>query len=126
METTNPRDGGPGRMRVQQVSLALCAHLDRILARARASRTLHDQLRRAAESAALNIAEGAGHMTAGSKVQHYRIAHASIRECIAALDRIAQLNPHIDCRPARNTAQTVSKMLLSLIRVWEKRNNEPE
>src|SRR5262245_49332247 len=47
---------------------------------------LADQLRRAATSVSLNIAEGAGEFSAGDKARFYRMARRSATECAATLD----------------------------------------
>ena len=47
---------------------------------------LRDQLVRATSSVVLNIAEGASHLSKGSRVNHYRIARASAAESCAVLD----------------------------------------
>lgn len=47
---------------------------------------LVDQLRRAATSIALNIAEGAGEFSPGDKARFYRIARRSATESAAILD----------------------------------------
>ena len=49
---------------------------------------LKDQLRRAASSIVLNIAEGSGKWTKKDKINFYRIARASAHECSGALDLI--------------------------------------
>ena len=47
---------------------------------------LKDQLRRAASSIVLNIAEGSGKWSKKDKTNFYRISQASANECLAALD----------------------------------------
>jgi four helix bundle protein len=47
---------------------------------------LRDQLLRAAESAVLNVAEGAQQQSRAQAKRHYRIALGSAAECAAALD----------------------------------------
>jgi len=47
---------------------------------------LADQLRRAASSICLNIAEGAGEFAPGDKARFYRMARRSATECAAILD----------------------------------------
>jgi four helix bundle protein len=52
---------------------------------------LSDQLRRAATSITLNIAEGAGEFARTEKARFYRIAKRSTTECAAILDVCRQL-----------------------------------
>ena len=47
---------------------------------------LADQLRRAATSIALNIAEGAGEFSPQEKARFYRMARRSATECVAVFD----------------------------------------
>ena len=47
---------------------------------------LKDQLRRAASSIALNLAEGAGRFGQKDQKRFFQIAFASLRECQAVLD----------------------------------------
>jgi four helix bundle protein len=53
---------------------------------------LVDQLRRAATSIPLNIAEGAGEFSPGDKARFYRMARRSATECAAILDATRALN----------------------------------
>ncbi|HEX5660695.1 MAG TPA: four helix bundle protein [Polyangiales bacterium] len=52
---------------------------------------LRDQLRRAAFSISLNIAEGAGRMSDADAARHYGIARGSAMECAAVLDHLQAL-----------------------------------
>lgn len=45
-----------------------------------------DQLRRAASSIILNIAEGSGKWSKRDKINFYRMSQASTNECLAAMD----------------------------------------
>jgi four helix bundle protein len=53
---------------------------------------LGDQLRRAATSISLNIAEGAGEFASADKARFYRIARRSATECAAILDAASALS----------------------------------
>jgi four helix bundle protein len=50
--------------------------------------SLADQLRRAALSVPLNIAEGAGRTGEADKARHYAIARGSAMECAAIIDSV--------------------------------------
>jgi len=45
-----------------------------------------DQLNRAAESVARNIAEGSGHISEADSSMHYKIARGDAMQCAASLD----------------------------------------
>ena len=64
--------------------LVLADNITEILPRGRAY--LADQLRRAALSISLNIAEGAGEFSPPDKARFYRMARRSATECAAILD----------------------------------------
>ena len=67
-------------------SLALVPHLKKPVARiARCDRSLATQIRRAAASVALNLAEGRRRI-GGDRLQSWRVAAGSNAECRAALE----------------------------------------
>lgn len=59
----------------------------------RAHAGLADQLRRAAASIALNVAEGAAETRPREKARLYRIARRSTAECSAILDMVSAVTP---------------------------------
>ena len=69
--------------------LALSDQMASALPRGRAY--LADQLRRAASSIPLNIAEGAGEFAAADKARFYRFARRSATESAAIIDALAAL-----------------------------------
>ncbi len=74
-----------GRFETLEVALEMAAKLRPVLeALKRQDRDLEDQLRRAAASVVLNLAEGAGRR-GKDRVQHYRIAAGSAGETAAGL-----------------------------------------
>jgi len=75
------------RLDVYQVSieyLTIAEEIAKNLPRGRSY--IADQLRRAALSVVLNIAEGAGEFSKNEKIRFYRIARRSATECAAILD----------------------------------------
>jgi four helix bundle protein len=59
---------------------------------------LRDQLRRAALSVPLNVAEGAGRVSEADAARHFAIARGSAMECAAVLDVIRALGAVPDDR----------------------------
>jgi len=82
-----------------------------------------DQLRRAAASIALNIAEGAGEFSPTDKARLYRIARRSATECAAILDICERLElasrDHI--ASGHGMLREIISMLVVLIRSCEGR-----
>ena len=78
---------------------------------------LADQLRRAAVSICLNIAEGAGEFATADKARFYRIARRSATECVAILDaaRILRLSPEVPLVTGRNVLARIVAMLTALV-----------
>ena len=75
------------RLDVYQVSIEFLIVADEIAENLPRGRSyLVDQLRRAALSILLNIAEGAGEFSKNDKIRFYRIARRSATECAAVLD----------------------------------------
>lgn len=79
---------------------------------------LADQLRRAATSVVLNIAEGAGEFSKAEKARFYRIARRSGTECAAVLDIALRLElaTRAQCEPARELLFRIVSMLTNLVR----------
>ena len=82
-----------------------------------------DQLRRAAASIALNIAEGAGEFSPTDKARLYRIARRSATECAAILDICERLElasrDHV--ASGHGMLREIISMLVVLIRACEGR-----
>lgn len=81
---------------------------------------LADQLRRAATSILLNIAEGAGEASPAEKARFYRIARRSALECAAILD-VGPLTGEPAPEAAREVLHAVVRTLGGLIACWEER-----
>jgi four helix bundle protein len=77
---------------------------------------LRDQLRRAASSIPLNIAEGAGETAINEKRRFYRIARRSAMECAAGIDLLSlSLDADKDLiNTARKRLHEIVSMLTSL------------
>lgn len=75
------------RLDVYKAAIAFLAIIDEIMPHLPKGRGhLGDQLERASTSINLNIAEGAGELSAAEKARIYRIARRSATECAAILD----------------------------------------
>ena len=80
------------RLDVYKAAIEFVITADALVERLPAGRTyLTDQLRRAATSIALNIAEGTGEFSPPDKARFYRMARRSGYECISVLDILAGL-----------------------------------
>lgn len=79
---------------------------------------IRDQLRRAANSVALNIAEGAGEFAPAEKARFYRMARRSATECAGQVMVCRRLGltdaPRVD--GALDVLQRVIGMLVTLVR----------
>ena len=122
MATKAVSSSGPERLRVCDLAQRLCEQVDELLRGVQCSAALADQTRRCADSALLNTAEGAGHSQPAKKAYHYELAHGSVWECHAAVERIGRLNRGVNVKPITNTAQMVAVMLAALIRTWRARS----
>ena len=81
------------RLHVYQCAIEFLALTFRVLAKLpRGHAGIADQMRRAALSIPLNIAEGAGRTTRPDAARHYGIARGSAMECAAIIDALALLN----------------------------------
>lgn len=77
---------------------------------------LADQLRPAATSIVLNIAEGAGEYSKAEKARFYRSARRSATECAAVLDISIRLElaTAASCQPARELLLRIVSMLINM------------
>lgn len=84
---------------------------------ARLDSTTNDQLRRAAFSVVLNLAEGSGRFSKPDRKNFYIIARSSIFECIAILDVLkdeGMVEEHI-FNGYYNQGEELSKILFAMI-----------
>ncbi len=78
---------------------------------------LVDQLRRAATSMALNIAEGAGEFSKADKARFFRFARRSATECAAVLDvlEVLHLADETELGSGRELLDRIVAMLTGLL-----------
>jgi four helix bundle protein len=91
------------RLEVYQRSIEFLVHALEVIAvlPSKGHAEIADQLRRAAQSQPLNIAEGAGRTSRPDVAKHYTIARGSAMECAAVLDVLkaqGTIKPHHDER----------------------------
>lgn len=108
------RTRGPDRLRAYKLARSLADQIDAIVREAERSPLHAAQLRRAAESLVLNIAEGSARFGA-HRLHHYRTARADAVDCAVHLTRLRTRNPHLNIFRARTTAEIVASMLAGLI-----------
>ena len=79
---------------------------------------ISDQLRRAAMSVSLNIAEGAGEFSAKDKARFYRMATRSATECAAVLDICRQIGDENNevLEKGREQLLSIVSMLITMCR----------
>ncbi len=77
---------------------------------------IRDQLKRAATSVPLNIAEGSGKTTKIDKLRFYAIARGSAMECAAICDVISNLEPQLRtrARQGKRVLEEVTRILTSI------------
>jgi four helix bundle protein len=104
-------------------SLEAVVQLDELArAIARHRPDLTDQLRRAAASIPLNLAEGAGEFSPAEKARFYRMARRSAAECMAATDVAQLLVPGIsDTSVSQAKLRELIAMLTALVSAVEAR-----
>jgi four helix bundle protein len=79
----------------------------------KSDRDLADQLRRAASSVVLNLAEGQ-RSAKGNRQKHYSIAHGSANEVKAALELACAWGTVVDVRPQRDILDRLLGLLWGL------------
>lgn len=77
---------------------------------------MSDQLKRAAMSVPLNLAEGSGKKSQIDKIRFYTIARGSAMECAAACDVILLIDPRLekDVFIAKSKLEEVTKILTAI------------
>jgi four helix bundle protein len=106
------------RLNVYQLSITFLELADRLAGRCRGRGSLAEQLRRAALSVPLNIAEGSGKIGLDAR-RFYAIARGSALECAAVLDVLATLRlvvPDDLHQGRRHLLNSIVAMLTVLLR----------
>jgi four helix bundle protein len=80
------------KLSVYQKAKEFNAAVSKLIMQVNLDRSVQDQLRRAAFSIMLNIAEGSGRFTNPDKRNFYVIARGSVFECAAILDYLKDLS----------------------------------
>ena len=103
---------------VYQKSKDFNTKVNRFLINNKFERTVNDQLRRAAFSIMLNIAEGAGRFTKPDKKNFYIISRGSAFECVAIFDYLKDLNKISleEFNLFYQQLEEISKMLFAMIK----------
>jgi four helix bundle protein len=111
------------KLQVYQVALVFLAGAHELaVALPRGCGHLADQVRRAALSVVLNIAEGAGKYSGDDKASFYTRARGSATECAAVLDvcvRLALVSSEYASQQ-KELLERVAQMLTRLIRTHQK------
>jgi four helix bundle protein len=86
-------------------------------------RTTTDQLRRAAFSVVLNLAEGSGRFSKPDRRNFFIIARSSVFECVAILDVLKDesMVDEITFRGFYNNGDELSRILFAMIKNLEKK-----
>lgn len=114
----------PRRLLVYQRAIETVGTMEDIARAIPASRAdLRDQLRRAASSIPLNIAEGAAEFRTAEKSRFYRMARRSAWECMAVMDVLLVLGAVRDTTVADEHLRRVSGMLSGLLRSLASQKN---
>jgi four helix bundle protein len=113
------------KLDVYQRSLEFAAMTNSMLVPTpRGHRDLAEQLRRAADSVALNIAEGAGEFRSKEKARFYRIARRSAVECVAAIDLFGARDVLTDAQ--LETSQALLDRVLAMLTQLVRRHSDLE
>lgn len=111
-------------LEVYQRAIKFNLVIDDILKREGVTRTLADQLSRAAISIPLNIAEGNGRWHKGDKRQFFWIARGSAFECIPAFEILSLKNAISgqEKEGLRSDLEVIGKMLTKLAQAQDGRS----
>ena len=105
------------KLEVYQEILVFIAWLEPLLQKLPKSATTRDQLERASNSMALNLAEGNGKFTGPDRCRFFDISRGSALECAAALDVVvAQGRFAVEVAQGKERLRKIVSMLVGLIR----------
>ena len=106
------------RLDVYRAAIQFVKLVDGLLGQVSGRAYLVDQLRRAATSVALNVAEGAGEFCPKDKARFYRMARRSATECAAVLDVLSELKlaEETPLRTGRDLLLRIVSMLVKMTR----------
>jgi four helix bundle protein len=85
---------------------------------------IRGQLRRAAQSIPLNIAEGSARYSTKDKTNFLRVAKGSVFECVAILDLLPHLKMDLDLTEHYRLLETIGRMISGLIGWLEKNRKQ--
>ena len=114
------------KLRVYSEAIEFIGWLSNLLEHVPRSGDVKDQLNRAAESVALNIAEGNGKYSAKDRCRFFDIAHGSALECAAGLDiLVARTKLGVETiRDGKQRLKNIVEMLIGLIKKNSSREYE--
>ncbi|HEY8749719.1 MAG TPA: four helix bundle protein [Tepidisphaeraceae bacterium] len=106
------------KLEVYKESIVFSAWLSSLLESTARIGDVKDQLDRASNSIALNIAEGNGKFTAKDRCRFFDIAHGSALECAAGLDILVAKSKLsiVQTKPGKERLQRIVRMLIGLIK----------
>ena len=108
---------------VYKCALAFARHVHVLLTPTpRGHADLADQLRRASDSIALNICEGAGEFMPKEKARFYRMARRSATECVGAVD-LLEAKGVLDTGQVRESQDLLDRILAMLTRLIDRHAN---
>jgi four helix bundle protein len=112
------------KLEVYRETISFIAWLSALLEATPRIGDVKDQLDRASNSVALNIAEGNGKYSPKDRCRFFDIAHGSALECAAGLDILVAKSKLTkeQIRPGKESLQKIVRMLIGLI----KRNSNRE
>ena len=105
------------KLKVYQRSLEFAAWSQNLIDSVRKKTTTKDQLARAGDSVALNIAEGNGKFSQRDRARFFQIAHGSALECAACLDLFVARKCCLDAEigKGKEILEEIVRMLFAML-----------